>query len=91
MNNFSVVKRNYGHWDFLGDKGRLFRVRGTPGDWWAMDERAVPYPVTKFKSFGLCVAFVMNELMHEDLVVEYLGSGNNKLAPAPLPYDPRFH
>lgn len=78
---FSVVKRNHGHWDFNGENGRLFRVRGTPGDWWAMDERDKPYPVTKFKSFTACVAFITDELMYEELVAEYLGSGNNKPAP----------
>lgn len=77
--NFTVVKRNFGHWDIVSDEGRLFRIRGTPGDFLAMDEREKPYPVTHgFKTVATCMAFVADELMFEQIVVESPGSGNNK-------------
>jgi hypothetical protein len=69
--SFSINRRNYGHWDFTNrDRGRLFRLRGGPGKWRAMDERAAPYPVTCFKEQSAAVAFICAELMHELLTVE---------------------
>lgn len=73
---FSVVKRNYGHWDFTFREGRLFRLRGQPGRWLAMDEREGSYPVTEFRSFSLALAFIADTLMHEDLVADE--TGNNR-------------
>ena len=70
IESFKVFRRNPGHWDFADGKGRLFRLRGGPGDWAAMDERAKPYPVTRFKEQSAAVAFICAELMHELLTVE---------------------
>lgn len=80
MNNFSVIKRNFGHWDITNlQGGRMFRIRGTPGDFFAMDERAQPYPVTKgFKTVATCMAFICDELMFEEIVKDERGDGNNK-------------
>lgn len=81
MNNlqhFKVIYRNYGHWDFVASEGRLFRLRGTLGKWLALDERASPYPTTKFKSFELCMAFICSELMHEELEADPQSPGNNR-------------
>lgn len=75
--NFSVVKRNFGHFDIVNKDGRLFRIRGTPGDFWAMDERERPYPVTKFKTLTACMSFITDTLMHEELVADPRGDGNN--------------
>ena len=75
--SFSVVYRNYGHWDFVNqDHGRLFRLRGSGDEWLAMDERERPYPVTKFRTFSLALAFICETLMFEHLVPD--GFGNNK-------------
>lgn len=76
--NFTVVKRNYGHWDICGNNGRLFRIRGTPGNFKAMDEREKPYPVTAgFKTVATCMAFIADELMFEEIVADSDGGGNN--------------
>lgn len=75
--NFSVIKRNYGHWDICSDKGRLFRIRGTPGKFCVLDERAAPYPRTEFKTVTACMVFITDELMHENIVEDPLGDGNN--------------
>lgn len=77
--NFTVIKRNYGHWDITNpEKGRLFRIRGTPGDFIAMDEREKPYPVTRgFKTVATCMAFIADELMFEEISADKNGCGNN--------------
>lgn len=65
---FSVVRRNHGHWDITTRKGRLFRIRGEPGAYIAMDERAKPYPGSRgFRTLTSCMAFICDQLMHEDL------------------------
>lgn len=69
--SFSVNRRNYGHWDFTTrEKGRVFRIRGGPGCYKAMDERAHPYPVTTFKTLPAAVAFICDELMFELIVAD---------------------
>ena len=73
--NFSVVRRNYGHWDITNrDVGRLFRLRGGPGQWDVIDERkgkgqnsTMPPP---FKDQSAAMSFICAELMHELLTVE---------------------
>jgi len=75
---FSVIYRNFGHWDIYVDQRRAFRLRGTPGNWKAMDERARPYPVTEFKSFVLAMAFIADTLMHEELEANPESPGNNR-------------
>lgn len=73
---FSVIRRNYGHWDFVrSSEGRLFRLRGGPGEWRVIDERP-DYedkerpPVKKFKEQAAAVSYITSELMHELLTVE---------------------
>ena len=70
INNFSVNRRNIGHWDINTSEGRLFRIRGGPGSYRAMDERGKPYPVTTFKTIGACMQFITDELMHELIIAE---------------------
>jgi len=71
---FSVTKRNAGHWDFTArDEGRLFRLRGGPGDWRVFDERKIPAaspPQTSYREQGQAVAYIMAELMYELLAVD---------------------
>lgn len=68
---FSVVRRNYGHWDIVNEeRGRLFRIRGGPGKYLAMDERERPYRTTQFKTVGACMSFICDELMYELIVAE---------------------
>ncbi len=73
--NFSVYRRNYGHWDISNkDQGRLFRLRGGPGRWDVIDERTgkgqnskMPPP---FKDQSAAMAYICAELMHESLIVD---------------------
>lgn len=68
---FSVIRRNYGHWDIVNSRqGRVFRIRGGPGAYKAMDEREQPYPVTEFRTMIACMAFICDELMYELVVAE---------------------
>lgn len=77
--NFTVIKRNYGHWDIVNsEEGRLFRIRGMPGSFQAMDERECPYPITKgFKTVATCMAFIADELMFEEITADADRCGNN--------------
>lgn len=74
---FSVIRRNHGHWDIVTkEKGRLFRLRGGPGEWWVSDERAEKPPYHRpindvvFRDQSAAMAWVCSELMHELLTVE---------------------
>jgi hypothetical protein len=67
--SFEVVYRNPGHWDILHHGlGRLFRIRGGPGKYLALDEREHPFPITEFKTLSTCMAFVCDQLMFELIV-----------------------
>lgn len=83
MKGFSVVYRNYGHWDFYSAEGRVslrvFRLRGSGAEWFAMDEREAPYPVAKFKTFSSTILFITESLMHESLKPDPESPGNNVL------------
>ena len=63
-----IVRRNHGHWDVSSPEGRLFRIRGVPGSYVAMDDR-VPHKTTEtpFLSIGTCIGFICEQLMHENL------------------------
>jgi hypothetical protein len=70
LQGFSVSRRNPGHWDVWTSGGRVFRVRGGPGHYKAMDEREHPYTVTTFKTMSACMTFICDELMHELIIAE---------------------
>jgi hypothetical protein len=67
---FTVIYRNPGHWDIAVNGGRAFRIRGGPGKYLAMDERADPFPVTQFRTITACMSFICDALMHELVVAE---------------------
>lgn len=70
---FSVVWRNYGHWDIVSNKaGRLFRLRGGPSEWIILDERSVEERKERmvFKEQSAAMSYVCAELMHELLTIE---------------------
>lgn len=71
MKGFSVVYRNYGHWDITQhDVGRIFRIRGGPGKYWVSDERLNSNkPATDFKTVNACMSYICDELMFELIVV----------------------
>lgn len=67
---FSVVHRNTGHWDILVKGSRVFRIRGGPGRYLAMDEREPPYSVRDFPTITCCMSFICDTLMYELIVAE---------------------
>lgn len=69
---FSVIRRNFGHWDIVRrEDGRLFRLRGGPGEWRVFDERKNRLEnIPTFKEQSAAMAFICAELMHELLTVE---------------------
>ena len=74
MKGFSVVYRNYGHWDiYITDEGRGFCIRGGPGKYYVRDERptsAPDYPSKSFKTVQACMSYVCDELMFELIVAD---------------------
>lgn len=68
---FTVRKRNPGHWDMSApDHGRIFRIRGGPGKYLAMDERQCVGTSKEFKTLATCMAYICEELMYELIVAE---------------------
>ena len=71
---FSVIWRNYGHWDILQkDVGHVFRLRGGPGRWIIFDERPLENRIADippFKEQSAAMSYICAELMHELLTVE---------------------
>jgi len=70
MHNFSVIYRNYGHWDIVNNEGRVFRIRGGPGKYCVIDERSRPGFKTTFKTMGMCMAYICDDLMFELIVAD---------------------
>lgn len=76
MSNFSFVRRNPHHWDVNTPDGRVFRVRGEPGDIYLLDEREpggssnlYPYRVRasiRFKTAVAAMAYCVDILMTHD-------------------------
>lgn len=74
IEGFSVYRRNYSHWDISSkEHGRLFRLRGGPGQWDVIDERVGKgqnSTMSTFKDQSAAMAYICAELMHELLMVE---------------------
>lgn len=73
VNGFSVSYRNPGHWDITQrDFGRVFRIRGGPGQYMVIDERDKDKhrePIT-LNSVAACMAYICDELMFELIVAD---------------------
>ncbi len=72
ITNFSVTRRNYGHWDVYSPERRLFRVRGGPGSYAVLDERQGndQRASINFKTVAACMSYICDELMYELIVAE---------------------
>lgn len=73
IESFSIFRRNYGHWDIAcRERGRLFRLRGGPGEWRVFDEREENRGQDSkvFKDQAVAMSYICSELMHELLTVE---------------------
>jgi len=63
---FTVDYRNPGHWDISTRRdGRLFTIRGEPGDVIVHDTRARGGPSREFKNVADAMTCVCEELMWE--------------------------
>lgn len=70
VRGFDIGWRNPGHWDIVTDEGRVFAIRGEPGDVVVRDERRdgftrVVRPPLHFKSVSIAMAWCADELMAE--------------------------
>lgn len=67
--SFRVGYRNPGHWDIYenhGDRRRLYKIRGEPGNFSVQDEANKPYPVVEgFATVDAAMAYVCAKLMRE--------------------------
>ena len=72
MRGFSVIHRNFGHWDILSNGERLFRIRGGPGKYYVWDERHkdIRKKTVDLKTIPACMPYICDELMYELIVVE---------------------
>ena len=69
--NFTVTYRNPGHWDmYTKNEGRIFRIRGGPGKYLAMNEMGKSSTVTEFKTLSACMTYICDQLMSELIVAE---------------------
>ena len=66
--NFSVNRRNPGHWDIYDNRRRLFCIRGQPGAFFVRDERdeSERGPTRdKFATVDAAMAWICATLMYE--------------------------
>ena len=74
LEGFHVSRRNFGHWDIIArGYGRLFRLRGGPGQWDVINEREGKgrnSTMLSFKDQSAAMAYICAELMHELLTVD---------------------
>ena len=71
MEGFSVIYRNYGHWDIVQrGPGRIFRIRGGPGKYRVIDEREECRGKERkiFKTVQACMGYIADELMFELII-----------------------
>ena len=71
ISNFRVIRRNYGHWDIVGEGGRIYRIRGGPGKYVISDERdGHDHAWREFKTLTSAMQFICDDLMYELIVAE---------------------
>jgi len=72
ISNFSVNRRNHGHWDIWNDKRRIFSIRGGPSNYFIRDEREdkPQRELQGFKTVNACMACICDELMYELIVAD---------------------
>lgn len=93
--SFSVIYRNYGHWDIVNSQhDGLFRLRGGPGEWRVFDERPeyMRGSTMTFKEQSAAMSYICAELMHQLLTVEgqkpyVMESWNVSSTPPPFIYN----
>lgn len=74
VNKFTVIKRNYGHWDIWNDKERIYRIRGGPGSYTVIPDSS-KIEIEKeeplnFNSVQACMSYICDKLMYELIIAE---------------------
>lgn len=65
---FRVERRNPHHWDIVCDEGRIFAIRGVPGQIFIRDERPDSTMAHgHFTNIETAMAFISGLIMHEPL------------------------
>ena len=73
IQQFTVGRRNPGHWDVMTKDGRAFRIRGGPGHYVVHDERegkGANDTRSPFKTVTACMVYICDEFMHEVIAAE---------------------
>ena len=75
MENFRVIRRNYGHWDvWTGNREeaqREFCIRGGPGKYYVRgDHSRRGDEIKRFKTVQACMSYICDELMFELIIAE---------------------
>ncbi len=71
MKNFSVIHRNYGHWDVWQNDERIYRIRGGPGSYWVDGDHSKREERRQFfKTVQACMGHITDNLMFELIVAE---------------------
>jgi hypothetical protein len=71
MQNFSVNRRNYGHWDVYGEKkNRIFTIRGAPGKYCVDGDHEKDGVSVSFKTLSACMTYICDDLMYELIFAE---------------------
>jgi hypothetical protein len=66
VTDFNVHWRNPGHWDVYDSRGRVFCIRGRPGDFCIRDERKRGEPQREgFATVDAAMAWICSTLMYE--------------------------
>jgi len=70
MESFSVIYRNYGHWDICNKNERIFQIRGGPGNYKVINKCNRDIFDKDFKTVNACMGYICDKLMFELIIVE---------------------
>lgn len=70
MDNFSVINRNYGHWDICNEHGRIYKIRGGPGSYYVFDCINKCKIKESFNTVNACMNYICDKLMYELIITE---------------------
>ncbi len=70
MKGFSVIHRNFGHWDIIQNNKRIYRIRGGPSNYLVLPEDIKSSEKQIFNTVPACMAYICDNLMYELIVVE---------------------
>ena len=65
MIGFSVVYRDYGEWDIFQNSQRIFRIRGSVGEYYILAENQFHDNVGPLNTIQACMSYICDLLMYE--------------------------